>query len=153
MVGLPEELLEKSPFELSGGQKRRVAIAGVMAMEPEVLILDEPTAGLDPGGAGTTFWRNIRAYHRSTEAATMILVSHSMEDDRPERWTGMLVHERRAHVLMQTARRRRCSPGRRSWQPVGLDVPQVTRVVHGAARSGAGHRRRRSTPSTRRSRR
>ena len=77
-VGLPEELLEKSPFELSGGQKRRVAIAGVIAMEPEVLILDEPTAGLDPVGREEILM-NINAYHQAKNA-TIIIVSHSMEE-------------------------------------------------------------------------
>ncbi len=77
-VGLEEELLEKSPFELSGGQKRRVAIAGVIAMEPKVLILDEPTAGLDPAGAEEIL-SNIRAYKQALDA-TIILVSHSMEE-------------------------------------------------------------------------
>lgn len=77
-VGLPEELLEKSPFELSGGQKRRVAIAGVIAMEPEVLILDEPTAGLDPVGREDILM-NINAYHQAKNA-TIIIVSHSMEE-------------------------------------------------------------------------
>ena len=77
-VGLGEELLEKSPFDLSGGQKRRVAIAGVIAMEPEVLILDEPTAGLDPAGCEAIL-ENIRAFQRSKGAA-VVMVSHSMEE-------------------------------------------------------------------------
>ena len=78
LVGLTEDQLEKSPFELSGGQKRRVAIAGVIAMEPRVLILDEPTAGLDPVGVESILG-NIRDYHQSNNA-TIILVSHSMEE-------------------------------------------------------------------------
>lgn len=77
-VGISEELLGKSPFELSGGEKRRVAIAGVMAMEPEVLILDEPTAGLDPKGRGIIL-EQIKEYHRNM-GCTVLLVSHSMED-------------------------------------------------------------------------
>ena len=77
-VGLRDDQLEKSPFELSGGQKRRVAIAGVIAMEPRVLILDEPTAGLDPVGVESILG-NIRDYHQSNNA-TIILVSHSMEE-------------------------------------------------------------------------
>ena len=77
-VGLRDDQLEKSPFELSGGQKRRVAIAGVIAMEPKVLILDEPTAGLDPVGVESILG-NIRDYHRAHNA-TVILVSHSMEE-------------------------------------------------------------------------
>ncbi len=77
-VGIPEENLEKSPFELSGGQKRRVAIAGVIAMEPEVLILDEPTAGLDPVGREGIL-SNIRDYQKERNA-TILMVSHSMEE-------------------------------------------------------------------------
>ncbi len=78
-VGLREDMLEKSPFELSGGQKRRVAIAGVIAMEPKVLILDEPTAGLDPVGRGSPFWATSEDYHQANNA-TIIIVSHSMEE-------------------------------------------------------------------------
>ena len=77
-VGLRDDQLDKSPFELSGGQKRRVAIAGVIAMEPKVLILDEPTAGLDPVGVESILG-NIRDYHKA-QNATIILVSHSMEE-------------------------------------------------------------------------
>ena len=77
-VGLTEKQLEVSPFDLSGGQKRRVAIAGVIAMEPEVLILDEPTAGLDPSGRAEIL-ANIEAY-RKVKNATIMMVSHSMED-------------------------------------------------------------------------
>ena len=77
-VGIDEELLQKSPFDLSGGQKRRVAIAGVIAMEPDVLILDEPTAGLDAAGRDAIL-ENIRAYQQAQNAA-VIMVSHSMEE-------------------------------------------------------------------------
>ena len=77
-VGVPEYLFEASPLELSGGQKRRVAIAGVIAMRPKVLILDEPTAGLDPAGRESVL-ENI-CYYRRTTGATVILVSHSMDD-------------------------------------------------------------------------
>ncbi|MCI6866063.1 MAG: energy-coupling factor transporter ATPase, partial [Oscillibacter sp.] len=77
-AGLSEDLLEKSPFALSGGQKRRVAIAGVIAMEPEVLVLDEPSAGLDPQGREELL-ANIRAFHRE-RGTTVVLVSHSMEE-------------------------------------------------------------------------
>ena len=77
-AGLSDEVLDRSPFELSGGQKRRVAIAGVIAMEPKVLVLDEPTAGLDPAGAASIL-ANIDAY-RQANGATIIIVSHSMED-------------------------------------------------------------------------
>ena len=77
-VGVPEELFDSSPFELSGGQKQRVAIAGVIAMRPRVLVLDEPTAGLDPAGRESIL-KNICDYHRTT-GATVLLVSHSMDD-------------------------------------------------------------------------
>ena len=77
-VGLDESYLEKSPFELSGGEKRRVAIAGVMAMEPEILILDEPCAGLDPKGRDTVLGL-IQQYQKNTDS-TVLVVSHSMED-------------------------------------------------------------------------
>ena len=78
IVGLSPELLNKSPFDLSGGEKRRVAIAGVMAMSPEVLVLDEPAAGLDPVGRATIF--NAISKYREETGATIIIVSHSMED-------------------------------------------------------------------------
>ncbi len=123
-VGLREELLEKSPFELSGGQKRRVAIAGVIAMEPKVLVLDEPTAGLDPHGRDAIL-AQIQAYHRARGAA-VVLVSHSMEEiarnvDRIVVLSGGQVYMEgtpekvfaRAHELEQ----------------VGLDVPQVTKIA------------------------
>ena len=77
-VGLSEDVMEKSPFELSGGQKRRVAIAGVLAMDPKVLVLDEPTAGLDPRGRDIILGE-IREYHEERKN-TVLLVSHSMED-------------------------------------------------------------------------
>lgn len=77
-VGLKESLLSKSPFDLSGGEKRRVAIAGIMAMKPEIIVFDEPTAGLDPQGRETVF-NAIREYRRQNNA-TIIIVSHSMED-------------------------------------------------------------------------
>jgi energy-coupling factor transport system ATP-binding protein len=77
-VGVPEEIFQRSPLELSGGQKRRVAIAGVIAMRPSVLVLDEPTAGLDPAGRESIL-QNIIDYHRST-GSTILLVSHSMDD-------------------------------------------------------------------------
>ena len=78
LVGIRDDQLEKSPFELSGGQKRRVALAGVLAMEPEVLVLHEPTAGLDPAGR-ENLMANIRDYHRN-KGKTIILVSHSMDE-------------------------------------------------------------------------
>ena len=124
MVGLAEELLEKSPFDLSGGQKRRVAIAGVMAMEPKVLILDEPTAGLDPRGRDEIL-AQIRAYHE-TKQATVILVSHSMEEIA--RNVERIVVMRDAHVYMDGTPRQVFARAEELEQ-AGLDVPQVTKIA------------------------
>ena len=122
-VELPENLLELSPFELSGGQKRRVAIAGVIAMEPKVLILDEPTAGLDPKGREQIL-NNIRAY-QAAKQATVIMVSHSMEEiaDSVER----LVVVNDAHIAMDGTPREVFSHAR-ELEEMGLAVPQVTSV-------------------------
>ena len=112
LVGIRDDQLEKSPFELSGGQKRRVALAGVLAMEPEVLVLDEPTAGLDPAGR-ENLMANIRDYHRN-KGKTIILVSHSM--DEIARNVDRILVLKNAHVLMQGtptevfAGARNCSP-------------------------------------------
>ena len=131
MVGLAEELLEKSPFDLSGGQKRRVAIAGVMAMEPKVLILDEPTAGLDPRGRDEILTQ-IRAYHE-TKRATVILVSHSMEEIA--RNVGRIVVMRDAHVYMDGTPRQVFARAEELEQ-AGLDVPQVTKIAMALRRRG-----------------
>ena len=96
LVGIRDDQLFKSPFELSGGQKRRVALAGVLAMEPRVLILDEPTAGLDPAGR-ENLMANIRDYHRNKKM-TVILVSHSM-DEIAQNVDRILVLKS-SHVLM-----------------------------------------------------
>ena len=90
-VGLEPGVLEKSPFDLSGGQKRRVAIAGVIAMEPKVLVLDEPTAGLDPSGSARIL-DNIRTYHQEKNAC-IILVSHSMEEVAREAGRLVVIHQ------------------------------------------------------------
>ena len=90
-VGLEPGVLEKSPFDLSGGQKRRVAIAGVIAMEPQVLVLDEPTAGLDPAGSARIL-DNIRTYHQEKNAC-IILVSHSMEEVAREAERLVVIHQ------------------------------------------------------------
>ena len=131
MVGLAEELLEKSPFDLSGGQKRRVAIAGVMAMEPKVLILDEPTAGLDPRGRDEIL-AQIRAYHE-TKRDTEILVSHSMEEIA--RNVGRIVVMRDAHVYMDGTPRQVFARAEELEQ-AGLDVPQVTKIAMALRRRG-----------------
>ena len=124
LVGLTEDQLEKSPFELSGGQKRRVAIAGVIAMEPKVLILDEPTAGLDPRGREAIL-AQIRAYHRK-RGTTVILVSHSMEEIAKN--VDRIVVLSDSHVLMSGTPREVFARGD-ELMTAGLDVPQVTRVA------------------------
>ena len=124
LVGLKSETLDKSPFELSGGQKRRVALAGVMAMEPEVLILDEPTAGLDPAGR-ENLMANIRDYHRNKHK-TIILVSHSM--DEIARNVDRILVLKGAHILMSGAPAEVFARAD-ELLTAGLDVPQVTRIA------------------------
>ena len=124
-VGLRDDQLEKSPFELSGGQKRRVAIAGVIAMEPKVLILDEPTAGLDPVGVESILG-NIRDYHQFHNA-TIILVSHSMEE--VARTVDRLVVVNDGHIPFQGPPREVFRHGD-ELEAMGLGVPQMTRVFH-----------------------
>lgn len=123
-AGLSEDLLEKSPFALSGGQKRRVAIAGVIAMEPEVLVLDEPSAGLDPQGREELL-ANIRAFHRE-RGTTVVLVSHSMEEIAKN--VDRIVVLSDSHVLMSGTPREVFARGD-ELMSAGLDVPQVTRIA------------------------
>ena len=122
-VGLTEAQLQVSPFDLSGGQKRRVAIAGVIAMEPEVLILDEPTAGLDPVGREDVL-QNIENY-RKAKNATIMMVSHSMND--VARLADRLLVMCNAHLAMDG------TPGEvfehaQELLDMGLDIPEITRV-------------------------
>ena len=122
-VELPEEVMELSPFELSGGQKRRVAIAGVIAMEPKVLILDEPTAGLDPKGREEIL-RNIRGYQKAKNA-TVIMVSHSMEEIADSVHRLVVVND--AEIPMDG------TPGQvfshaEELEAMGLAIPQVTKI-------------------------
>ena len=130
-VGLRDEQLEQSPFELSGGQKRRVALAGVIAMEPKVLVLDEPTAGLDPAGR-ENLMANIRDYHRNKHT-TVVLVSHSM--DEIARNVDRIVVLKSAHVLMSGTPREVFARGDELLS-AGLDVPEVTRVAMALRRRG-----------------
>ena len=123
-AGIDEEMLEKSPFELSGGQKRRVAIAGVIAMEPKVLILDEPTAGLDPRGREAIL-AQLRSYHKQ-KGNTVILVSHSMEEIA--RNVDRIVVMSHSHKLMDGTPEEVFSRADELLQ-VGLDVPQATKVA------------------------
>lgn len=122
-VGLTDTQLKASPFELSGGQKRRVAIAGVIAMEPEVLILDEPTAGLDPVGREEIL-SNIRAY-RETRNAAILMVSHSMSD--VARITDRLLVMNGSHLAMDGTPDQVFSRASELVE-MGLDIPDVTRV-------------------------
>ena len=122
-TGLSEQLRDKSPFELSGGQKRRVAIAGILAMRPQVLILDEPTAGLDPKGCNEIL-SNIRTYQKE-ENATVILVSHSMEDIAAYAGRVMVLEQGSLKMFGDTP-----SVYARGEEllAMGLNVPQITRV-------------------------
>lgn len=131
IVGLPPELLEKSPFDLSGGQMRRAAIAGVLAMEPKVLILDEPTAGLDPGGREEILYK-IKDMHERMNM-TVLLVSHSMED----------VAKLADRILVMNGGRKEMfdTPSKvfekaERLSEIGLNVPQVTRVADGLRKLG-----------------
>ena len=122
-VGLTEQQLEVSPFDLSGGQKRRVAIAGVIAMEPEVLILDEPTAGLDPVGRSEILG-NIQSY-RKAKNATIMMVSHSMED--VARLTDRLLVMNGSKLAMDAPPAQVFTHAEELSQ-MGLNIPQVTQV-------------------------
>lgn len=130
-VGLSQEIAEKSPFALSGGQKRRVAIAGVLAMRPEVLILDEPTAGLDPKGRDDIL-SLIRAYQQES-GATVIIVSHSMEDIA--QMADRLLVMNQAEILF-------CDTPRAVFMhaeeiiAAGLDVPMITKIMLELRRRG-----------------
>ena len=124
-VGLSDQVLQQSPFELSGGQKRRVAIAGVIAMEPKVLILDEPTAGLDPVGTESIL-SNIRAYHKA-QNATIIMVSHSMEE--MARTVDRLVVVNDGKIALEGAPSQVFQHGQ-ELEDMGLGIPQMTRVFN-----------------------
>ena len=124
-VGLSDAMLEQSPFELSGGQKRRVAIAGVIAMEPSVLILDEPTAGLDPVGVENIL-SNIHDYHVAKNA-TIIIVSHSMEEVARTVDRLVVVNDGR---IPFAGTPREVFAHEEELIAMGLGVPQVTRVLH-----------------------
>lgn len=130
-VEIPHEYLEKSPFDLSGGEKRRVAIAGVLAMKPEIIVFDEPTAGLDPQGRATVM--QIIKNYREKYNATIFVVSHSMEDmaliaDK------ILVLNRGSVVMFDTPKK--VFSKRALLEEMGLDVPQVTRIIHGLIDKG-----------------
>lgn len=130
-VGMPEELYYQSPFYLSGGQKRRVAIAGVLAMKPEVLVLDEPTAGLDPKGRDELFDQIARMHEENH--MTVILVSHSMED--VARYVGRIIVMNQGQVVYDDI------PARvfrhyKELESMGLAAPQVTYLMHEMREAG-----------------
>ncbi|WP_274953709.1 energy-coupling factor transporter ATPase [Angelakisella massiliensis] len=131
-VGLTEDQLQKSPFELSGGQKRRVAIAGVLAMDPEVLILDEPTAGLDPKGRDQILGE-IREYHEEKKN-TILLVSHSMEDIA--RYANRALVMNHSHLFAYDTVEGIFSRAE-ELSAMGLAIPQVSRVFLELSRRGA----------------
>ncbi len=125
LVGIKEKNLNKSPFELSGGQKRRVAIAGVMAMEPSILILDEPTAGLDPKGRDKILTQ-IKAYHKE-KGNTVLLVSHSMEDVAKTCSKILVMNKAEVFCYGNTTD---VFEKAEEISQMGLSVPQVTRVFN-----------------------
>ncbi|MCM1101914.1 MAG: energy-coupling factor transporter ATPase [Clostridium sp.] len=130
-VGLPNELFYQSPFELSGGQKRRVAIAGVLAMKPEVLILDEPTAGLDPKGRDEILTQIKRL--QTETGMTVLLVSHSMED--VAEYVDRIIVMNRGSVLFDDTPRE-VFAHYKELEEVGLAAPQVTYIMHELKESG-----------------
>lgn len=130
-VGLTEEQLKKAPYALSGGQKRRAAIAGVMAMEPRVLILDEPTAGLDPKGR-TKILTQLQAFHKRT-GCTILLVSHSMED--VARYASKLLVLSQAKVVCYDTPTGVFAQSQ-SLESMGLALPQITRIFKQLAEKG-----------------
>lgn len=123
-TGLKDELLEKSPFDLSGGEKRRAAIAGVIAMNPEVLVLDEPTAGLDPMGRDVLLSQIVQ-YHNERKN-TVILVSHSMEDIA--RVADKIIVMNKSNLVMFDKTKEVFSKGR-ELEKIGLRVPQITKIM------------------------
>lgn len=123
-VGLAEALWQKSPFELSGGQKRRVAIAGVLAMNPDILILDEPTAGLDPKGREELF-KQLKDMH-VTRHLTIVLISHSMED--VARYAKELIVLYQGEVAF-SGETREIFKHRKELEKIGLGVPQVRHIM------------------------
>ena len=131
LAGVGEELFEKSPFELSGGQKRRVAIAGVMAMEPDILILDEPTAGLDPAGRNKIL-ECIKRLHEVRKIA-VVLVSHSMEDVANYAERIIVMNE---GSIMYDDTPKKVFKHYRELEKVGLSAPQITYIMNQLKESG-----------------
>ncbi len=121
---LDEDLLSKSPFDLSGGQKRRAAIAGIIAMRPDVLVLDEPAAGLDPQGRDSIF-ANIVNYQRKS-GKTVVIVSHSMED--MARYCDRLIVMANGKIVLEGDSNEVFSSAQ-TLEDVGLDIPQITKLM------------------------
>ncbi|MBQ9136684.1 MAG: energy-coupling factor transporter ATPase [Lachnospiraceae bacterium] len=132
-VGLPEDCFYQSPFDLSGGQKRRVAIAGVLAMKPEVLILDEPTAGLDPKGREEILEQIVKL--REESGITIILVSHSMED--VAEYVDRILVMNHGEVMYDDIPRE-VFKHYKELEKVGLAAPQVTYIMHKLKAAGLG---------------
>lgn len=130
-AGIGEDILDKSPFELSGGQKRRVAIAGVMAMEPDVLVLDEPAAGLDPRGRRDILG-GLRAYAEE-KGRSVILVSHSMEDMAHYCDNVIVMYKGRVHSTGTVSEIFKDS---KSLNEIGLDVPSVAKIANALVDKG-----------------
>lgn len=130
-LGLTDEMLSKSPFELSGGEKRRAAIAGVMAMEPEILILDEPTCGLDPAGRDRIL--GMISDYRNEKHSTVLIVSHSMEDVAKTA-SKILVINRSAVEMYGTVDE--VFNEEEKLSAMGLDVPQITKIFIGLSNAG-----------------
>ncbi|MDE6674833.1 MAG: energy-coupling factor transporter ATPase [Acetatifactor sp.] len=130
-VGISEELYKQSPFELSGGQKRRVAIAGVLAMQPEILILDEPTAGLDPRGRREIL-DQIRELQKET-GMTILLVSHSMED--VAEYVDRIVVMNRGKIIYDNTPRK-IFRRYRELEEIGLGAPQITYIMRALKKKG-----------------
>ncbi len=131
LVGMPEELYYQSPFDLSGGQKRRVAIAGVLAMKPEALVLDEPTAGLDPKGREELFALIAEMHER--QHMTVILVSHSMED--VARYVNRILVMNRGEIVLDGAPKE-VFAYYKELEAMGLAAPQVTYLMHELKEAG-----------------
>ena len=125
IVGVKPEYFQKSPFDLSGGEKRRVAIAGVMAMRPEIIVFDEPTAGLDPAGRENVM-KIIKDYRIAT-GATVIIISHSMEDMAVLADRILVMNKGELYMFDTVEKVFSCADELKS---IGLNVPIVTRVFH-----------------------
>ncbi len=131
LVGISSEMLEKSPFELSGGQKRRVAIAGVLAMEPDILILDEPAAGLDPDGRRNIL-EEIKNIHKKRQL-TVVLVSHSMDDIAVYADRIFVMHKGKLAISGTPAE---IFKNEEELEKMGLDIPQVTKILNSIRKKG-----------------